>query len=73
VELEETRSESRAGFWQIVMQTDTLGEFRYVNSMPFGAGSSGLFKVSRLTPLAEICRPPGQQTYSFFLSRNTPP
>jgi len=38
VDLEETRIGSREGFRRIAKQTETLGEFRYVKSMPFLMG-----------------------------------
>ena len=36
VDLGKTRSGSRVGFRRIAEQAETLGEFRYVNSPPFG-------------------------------------
>ena len=37
VDLRETRSGSRVGFRRIAKPAETLGEFRYVKSMPFRA------------------------------------
>ena len=40
VDFRETRSGSRVGFRRIAKLAETLGEFRYVKSMPFRAAMS---------------------------------
>ena len=40
VDLQETRSGSRVGFRRTAKQTETVGEFPYVKSEPFGEGSN---------------------------------